>query len=305
MQTLDSSAAKAVLAQITHIYTDLDGTLLAPGGRLLSNHSGKPSTDLANALVQLKQAEIEIIIVTGRDAASSTEIMRLTNLEQFIAEMGCIVQFGYGATAQKHYNLGEWSMEQFGQDYAHAADLTPHQMIAQSGALETLLSHFRGKLETHALKGSEREVTFLLRGSVDTASGGEIEQVLAGIELPLQLLDNGVIHPKEHGLTEVDEVHAYHLMPRGTGKDVAVAADIAAKGLDPQCTLAIGDAAGDVAMGTHTGSFVLVDNHKKSSPETFAEATVAHPAALFKTTLSTADGWVEFAQALLTAKGLS
>jgi len=107
MQHLDSPAARAALAHVTHVYTDLDGTMLAPGGRLLANHHGKPCLELANALVLLKQADIETIIVTGRDAVSCTEIMRLTNLDQFIAEMGGITQFGYGATMKKSFNLGE------------------------------------------------------------------------------------------------------------------------------------------------------------------------------------------------------
>lgn len=302
MQTLDSPAAHAALAQITHIYTDLDGTLLAPGGRLLANHRGAPSLRLADALVRLKRAGLEIIIATGRDAASCTEIMRLTNLDQFIGEMGCITQFGYGATAKKHYNLGEWSAEQYNQDYDHGADITPRNMMIKSGAVDALLNTFKGKLETHTLKGNHREVTFLLRGDVDTSPGGEVERLLAQYELPLQLSDNGVIHPKNHGLLEVDQVHVYHLMPRGAGKGVAVAADMASKGLVPEQCLAIGDAEGDVDMGRFTSCFVLVDNKKKPGPQHFAAATVANPAALFTTTAPSPDGWVEFAHALLAAQ---
>ena len=302
MQNLNSSAAQAALEHITHIYTDLDGTLLAPGGKLLTNHNGKPSLSLANALVQLKRLGMEIVIVTGRDAASCTEIMRLTNLNQFIAEMGCIVQYGYGANVQKSYRLGAWSGAQLDQDFDHETTLTPYEMIANSDTLSKLLSHFKGKLEIHTLKGGHREVTFLMRGSVDTTPGGEVEQVLSECEIPLQLLDNGVIHPQNHGLLEVDAVHVYHLMPRGTGKGEAVAADMAEKGLTPKQTLSIGDAEGDISMGVHTGSFVLVNDHKKPGPNKYAEATVANPEALFTTSLPTADGWVEFAHALLAAK---
>ncbi|MDR1359316.1 MAG: HAD-IIB family hydrolase [Coriobacteriales bacterium] len=302
MQTLDSPAAEAALAQISHVYTDLDGTLLAPGGRMLANHQGRPSTSLAKALVRLKQAHIKVIIVTGRDAVSSTEVMRLANLEQFIAEMGCVVQYGYGAGAQKRFDLGEWTAEHFDQDYDHTADRTPHELIAKHGVIQTLLTCFRGRLEIHELRGSQREVTFLMRGNIDTRPGGEADSMLAQCELPLQLLDNGIIHPKNHGLLDVEDIHVYHLMPRGTGKGKAVAADMAAKGLVPQHAVAIGDAEGDVSMGMYTGSFVLVDNHKKPGPLPYAEAHVADPATLFTTTLPTVDGWVEFAHALLKAK---
>lgn len=302
MKRLNSAEAAQALAPITHVYTDLDGTLLAPGGTLLTTHHGKPSGALAKALVRLKREGIELITVTGRDAASCTEIMRLTNFNQFIGEMGCVVQYGYGAQAQKKFLLGEWTTEHFDQDYDQARDITPHAMILKSGAVDTLLARFKGKLEVHELKGSAREVTFVMRGSVDTSPGGEVEQVLRQIELPLQLLDNGVIHPKEHGLLDVDEVHVYHLMPRGAGKGKAIALDMAAKGLTPQQTISLGDAEGDIAMGLATGSFVFVDNHKQSGPEAYAQTVLTNPDRLFKTSLPTADGWVEFAHALMSAK---
>jgi HAD superfamily hydrolase (TIGR01484 family) len=305
MQTLDSPAVRGALARVTHLYTDLDGTLLAPGGRLLATHHGSPSVRLAKALVRLKKAGIEIVMVTGRDAVSCTEIMRLAGFERFIAEMGCVEQQGYGAGVEKRYRLGKWTAEHFDQDYDHAADITPFEMIERSGTLKALLECFAGRLEVHDLKGSRREVTFLMRGSVDTAPKGEVERLLANQELPLQLLDNGIIYPKNHGLLEVEEVHVYHLMPRGTGKGEAVAADMAKHGLTPEQTLAIGDAEGDVSMGKHTGSFVLMNNGKKNSPAAYAEATVADPAQLFTTSLPTADGWAELAYALLNARELA
>lgn len=302
MLRLNTPAAQEALAEVTHIYTDLDGTMLAPGGRLLTNHKGKPSLELAKALVKLKQAGIEVIIVTGRDAISSTEIMRVTDLTQFFAEMGCIVQQGYGQTAEKRYLLGEWSTDHFDQDYDHGADISPREMIEKSGIVTHLLEKYKDKLEVHNLIGSHREVTVLLRGSVDTSPGGEIETLFSGFELPLQLLDNGVIHPKDHGLLSVDEVHIYHLTPKGTGKGAAVAWDMELKGLSPEQTVAIGDAEGDASMGAYTGSFVLVDNHKKSSPVAYTQSVVADPHALFTTSLPSADGWVEFAHAILSAQ---
>lgn len=302
MQHLDSAAAQAVLANITHLYTDLDGTLLAPGGKLLATHQGNPSTQLAEALVQLKQVGVETIIVTGRDAVSSTEIMRLANLERFIAEMGCISQSGYGDRAQKSFILGDWEEQYANQDYNHVADITPYEMIERSGIFDMLFSHFKGKLEKHLFKGSPREVTYPLRGNVDVTPGGELDQMLSEFYLPLQLLDNGIIHPKKHGLLSVDEIHVYHLMPRGTSKGVAVAADMTAHNLSPKNTLALGDAQGDLSMGTATGSFVLFNNRHDASLDACAEAVVTHPKHLFKTTRPTIDGWVEFAHALLAAK---
>jgi len=301
MHSLNSAEARAALAGVTHIYTDLDGTLLAPGGRLLTNHLGKPSTKLAEALVLLKHADIEVIIVTGRDVASSTEIMRLTNLNQFIAEMGCIVQTGYGASAQKSYRLGQWETKADFQNAQRGKGLTPYEMIVQSGILDVLLRRFERKLEMHCLPGSSREVTCLMRGNIDSGPGGEADSLLAQLDLPLQLMDNGVIRPNNHTLVNVDEVHVYHLMPRGTGKDQAVAADIAAKGLAPRQTLAIGDAIGDIAMGTATGSFVLVNNLSEGNLQDYATGVLPNPEASFATSLPNASGWTEFAHALLAS----
>jgi HAD superfamily hydrolase (TIGR01484 family) len=304
---LNSDEVRAALARITHIYTDLDGTLLAPGGRLLTNHRGRPSISAAKCLTRLVETGTEITIVTGRDVASSIEIMRLANLRQVIAEMGCITQTGYGAVVEKRYYLGEWSAEHFDQDYNQVADITPHEMIAKSQALAALLAHFKGRLEVQELKGSHREVTFTLRGDVDTAPGGEVERLLAGYDLPLQLLDNGIIHPRNHGLLEVEDIHVYHLMPRGTGKGEAVAADMAEKGLVPEQVLAIGDSEGDLGMGRAVGVFVLVDNGLPATLIDDAENVVDEAehrcGKLVVTSRRTIDGWVDMAHALLTAQG--
>jgi len=304
MQTLDSPAARAAFRQVTHIYTDLDGTMFAPGGRMLTNHKGEPSLQLAEALVRLRQRGIEVIITTGRDVSSCTEIMRLANFDQFIGEMGCVTQYGYGENAQKHYNLGEWPPEFTGQDDSNSngdASMTPFERISQSEALAAFLDHFKGRIEELTFRHN-REVTHLLWGNVDTSPGGEVEQFFAQHEPPLQMYDNGIVHPKKHGLTDVSEVHIYNLVPRGSGKGEAVAADMAKKGLAPEQVLAIGDSKGDLPMGKHTGSFVLVTTPDDASLYGLAEAAVAHPENLFATTLPTADGWVEFANALLKAQ---
>lgn len=302
MELLDSSKAQACLAHITHIYTDVDGTLLAPGGRLLTNQEGKPSFALARALVNLKEAGIEVIIVTGRDSVSCTEIIRLANFNQFIAEMGCVVQHGYGAHAQKNYNLGDWVKAHYNHDITRGAELTPYEVIIKSGALEMLLQHFRGKLEVHALRDSYRDVTLILRGSVDTSPGGTVEKLLSQLELPLQLIDNGIIYPQSHGLVGVEDVHIYHLMPRGTGKGFAVKKDMDIKQLEPKQVVSLGDAASDLEMGLYTGSFVLVDNKKNSAVQRFTPNLLSDIEHLYVTTLPNIGGWLEFAEALIRAK---
>lgn len=329
-----SPAATPILSRVTHVYTDLDGTLLAPGGRLLTTHSGKPSSMLAQALTALKVAGVEVILVTGRNRIQATEILRLLDLNSFIGEMGTVLQIGFGADAEISYALGHWSEVVLCEGLAPGEipdDLTPYEVISKSGAIDRLFEAFPNKLEHHRPYGDSREVTQMLRGSVDMATA---KALLSQEILPLELLDNGIIHPKVHTLVGVDEIHAYHLVPRGTSKSSAVAADIARRKLEPEQTLAIGDAVSDVLMGEHTGSLVVVQNALKNQSVISAisarriesdNLTKANDPLMssrqdqvadcfqswselkrptFSTKNETADGWVEFARALLLAKEL-
>ncbi|MDR1082549.1 MAG: Cof-type HAD-IIB family hydrolase [Coriobacteriales bacterium] len=299
--------ARPYLEHITHIYTDLDGTLFAPGGILLANHAGEPSTATAEALVALKRAGIEVIIVTGRDGNQGRELLRILNLETFIGELGCLVIEGAGAGARVSYELGEWENVTLAADLAPGIlpeGLTPYHLIQKSGVIERLLAAFPGKLEPHFLypnqSPNQRQVTYALRGFVDT------ERTAALLErehLPLLLLDNGEIHPQTHTLVDCPEIHIYHLMPSGVSKASAVAKDIARRDIAPGQTLAIGDAAADVAMGEHTGSLVVMANALHS---TAVQAALDKRNARGNVTLytenPTADGWTEFAQSLLATR---
>jgi hydroxymethylpyrimidine pyrophosphatase-like HAD family hydrolase len=296
-------AARARLARITHIYTDLDGTLLAPGGRLLTNHAGESSTALAEALVALKRAGVEVILVTGRNGVQGQEFLRMLNLNTFIGELGCLVLEGFGATARTTYELGDWADVVLAPGLAPGelpAEVTPYQLIEESGVVGRLLAAFPGRLEPHRPYPGRRMVTHAFRGFVDAERAQEL---LANERLPLRLSDNGQIHPQAHTLVDCPEIHIYHLVPRGASKARAVAADIARRGLAPEQTLAIGDAAADMEMGEHTGSLVVVANALRSDAVcAVLSARPACAAAPLCTEAPTADGWVEFAHALLAAR---
>jgi hydroxymethylpyrimidine pyrophosphatase-like HAD family hydrolase len=298
-----AAIAHARLAQVTHVYTDLDGTLLAPGGRVLTNHAGEPSTALAEALVALKRAGVEVILVTGRNGVQGQEFLRLLNLQTFIGELGCLVLEGFGATAHTTYELGDWAEVVLAFGLAPGelpAEVTPYELIEESGVVARLLAAFPGRLEPHRPYPGRRIVTHAFRGCVDAERAQEL---LAHERLPLRLADNGQIHPQAHTLVDCPEIHVYHLVPRGASKARAVAADIARRGLNLAQTLAIGDAAADVEMGEHTGSLVVVANALHSDAvRSMLDARAAHDAITLHTEGSTADGWVEFAHALLAAR---
>jgi len=336
-----SPLAARFFKDVTHIYTDLDGTLFAPGGRLLAAHDGSPSAATAQALVALKQAGIEVIIVTGRNLEQGNEIMRLLNIDTFIGELGCAVQEGYGAFAQINYELGDWENIILADGLAPGevpANTTPAELILASNIIDRLVKEFPGKVEPHILYRVTREVTLMLRGNIDCERA---ERILDEGPLPLQILDNGVIHPKNHTLVDCPEIHIYHLMPKGADKGTAVAADMARRGLIRSQTVAVGDAIGDMAMGEHTGSFVLINggdiesvvrgynqsqdsldgsgepggsggsggpsgSGRRDGRDGYDERNLSNLpesfGSLFVTQGKTADGWLEFANSLLDAK---
>ncbi|MDR3052944.1 MAG: HAD hydrolase family protein [Coriobacteriales bacterium] len=333
--------AAQALAQVTHIYSDIDGTLLAPGGKLLANHVGEPSTAVAEALVALARAGVAVTLVTGRNRAQGVEILRLLNLQDFLGEMGTVVLHGYGPTGAVSYALGDWHQLVWEEGRAPGelpVGTTPRQLVEQSGALERLLQRFAGRLEPNNPYSSSHEVTISLRGAVDLA---EVTDFLSNEWLPLQLMDNGVIHPPVHNLVAAPEIHSYHLMPRNTSKAQAVVADMARRGLRREQTVAIGDAVGDIEVGRCTGSLVVPHNALESAAVVAAlrargtsggsgadtgdgasdgklgvagggggaggdgdstSAADSRRLLTFCTAGSTADGWVEFAHALLAAK---
>ncbi len=297
--------ARTYLSAITHVYTDLDGTLFAPGGKLLANHVGEPSTATAEAIVALKQAGFEVIIVTGRNGQQGHELLRILNLQTFIGELGCMVMEGFGVNAHIRYELGDWKhtvlADQPGLEAGELPEgMTPFRLILASGILERLFDAFPGKLEVHEPYPNERQITHALRGFVDL---DKVAAILESQSLPLELADNGQIHPQKHTLTDCPEIHIYHLVPRGTSKALTVGKDIKQRGISRAQTLAIGDAIGDLEMGDFTGTTVMMGNALKSP---IVQKAITDRAKNGLVTLYTndytADGWVEFAHALLATK---
>jgi len=288
---------------VTHVYSDLDGTLFAPGGKLLTNDAGQPSTELAAALVALKQAGIELVIVTGRAAEQGFELRRLLNANSFIGEMGVYCEEGFGLELRSSWNLGHWQQLELAPGLAPGVlppGVTPSQLIEQQGSAQRLIASFPGRLEPYQ---SSRGATLqALQGCIDAQAAAAF---LANERLPLQLMNNGRIHPLVHHLDVVPDepIHIYRLIPAGVNKGAAVAAHMAAHGLAPAQCLAVGDSLGDLSMAEVCGSFVAVRNALRS--EAVAAALLAGSDAgqrIFLTKGSTADGWVELARALLAAR---
>ena len=286
---LDSPAALEALSHVEVVYTDLDGTLLGVGGSLLIDGDGQPSAEAAEAIVRLNAAGLTIVPVTGRNRIQCAEIARLVEWRGFIAELGCVIVPDRGA--EPSYFLGEWTEEML------EPGETPYEAIVRDGAPELLREAFPGLLEPHAPYHLNREATYLVRGFIDLAVARDI---LGRSDLPVDIVDNGIIHPPVTGLSpDLPEIHAYHLMAPGVSKAAAVAEDLARRGLTHEKAASIGDAPPDVEMADATALGVLVGNALHNAD--VAEAARARD-NVFAVDGQRTTGWAQFASAWLAAR---
>lgn len=222
------------------LYTDLDGTLLGPGGSLLTAADGRPSVRAARALVDAAAAGITVVPVSGRRRAQLENDARLIGLSDYIAEAGGVI----GRGGQVSYEWGECP-----RDIA----ANPHDAMVVAGAVAALLGRFAGDLRHYDPWHHDREAGHLLHGLVDV---DEAAAVLADAGCPwAYLVDNGAT-----GGWPGRAVHAYHLLPRGVGKATAVADDLAARGLRAEEAAACGDSLEDLRMARVVGTYFLVAN---------------------------------------------
>jgi hydroxymethylpyrimidine pyrophosphatase-like HAD family hydrolase len=283
----ESPAARRVLSDARVLYTDLDGTLLGRGACLLADGDGAPNLDAATAIARLNTAGLSVVIVSGRNAKQLREISRLVGWSDFIAEMGCVRSCDRGARLV--YDTGDWPAD------ATLPGETPYEAIVRVGAVDLLRDRFPGRIEYHEPWHLDREATHVLRGNVPIE---EAQAALDALLLPVTIVDNGIIHPPKHGLVGVDEIHALHLVPKGTSKQRAVAADLAERGLARGEALAIGDSAADVAMADVVGLLTVVANGLPD-PALLERATGLDNVAA--TRAGHGSGWAELASAWIAA----
>lgn len=253
------------------IYTDLDNTLLGPAGSLLTASDGTPSARAATALVAAAAAGITVVPVSGRALTRLRDDIRLLGLADCIAEVGGIVVRD-GVT---HY---EWG--------ACPRDLAanPHDALTAAGAVDALLSAFAGDLRHYEPWHRGREGGHLFHGAVDVRDADRVLDA-AGCGWAT-LLDNGAT-----GGWPGREVHAYHLVPRGVGKAVAVADDLTARGLGREHAAAVGDSVEDLTMAPVVATFFLVANGHAPTPD-----------GVIRTRGAMGDGFAEAVSQLIAAR---
>lgn len=253
--------APELLEKLQHVdivYTDLDGTLLGKGGTLLIDGEGNPDVNTAATIVAANKAGLPIIPVTGRSCTQLTEITRLCGWYDYIAEAGAIRSYFDGYDREFIFDVPEWTSDIKRQ----LANKTSLEIIREHGAVEKLMEAFPGCIEYHTPWDVHRDATEVLRGFLDRQAALE---VLEEIDLPLSIIDNGVIHPRKHTLKESDEpIRAYHLTPAGVSKRRAIALDLERRGIDPARAIMIGDAPSDMLCAEVVSVSLLVHNVLRS-----------------------------------------
>jgi phosphoglycolate phosphatase len=238
------AAASSDLPGVRIVYSDLDGTMVGPGGCFFRREDRSVTLDPAQTLAELLLADIALVLVSGRTEAQLHEASGIFGADGYVAELGALVGWdrGHPRPRGRHVLRGAMPAEY---------EVIPPPIVAE------LSARFSGYLERHDPWADLHEFDVMMRGHVDAA---EADAWLAEQGFGwLRLYDNGRISPRETGL-RVTDLHVYHLVPDGVDKGAAVAWDLARRGLTPDQAIAIGDSASDLAMAAHVGRFHLVEN---------------------------------------------
>ena len=276
-------------SHIHHIISDTDATMVTHGSALCDS-DGNPSIRLAQTLINLKHYGIDVIPCTGRNRAMIREDVRLLGLSGWIGEMGGVLCLHEGTNSDWRYFTAD-------MPYDPTCGKTPHDVIYETGVVSQLLSRWYDSLELYNDNGigyQYREVSVALRGAVVE---DEAQAMLDSTGLPLYLADNGFV-TRITGTTilpsfkdgRAEDVHTYHITPRGLDKGSAVARYIELKGWQPDEVMACGDSPADCTMAPYVGTFLLMRNGIHNPK---AQAALATAGNAFVSTRSSTDGWCD------------
>lgn len=273
------------LQGIKVIYTDLDNTLLGPKSSIFIAPDKTYTLEPARALLAVVEAGIDVVVISGRNDYQLREICRVLGLENYIAELGCMLFYDQGREAVKNYH------------YPVPAGKTLHRAIADSGAPAFLLEHFKGRLEYHTPWSKNQKCTHLFRGFIDV----HLANGLLAIEgfNNLRVVDNGGSR-SQGDLEPLPEIRVYHLLPKDTNKASAIIADQERRGLSFEETIALGDSLADLEMAGAVGAFFLVADGIGDDSRLSAEFMTYRNTYL--TTQKMGLGWAEVARLVLKSR---
>ncbi|MFZ3062520.1 MAG: HAD family hydrolase [Actinomycetota bacterium] len=239
------AAIGGLVSEVKVIYTDVDGTLLGPGGCLFLSAKREFTLIPAQTIVSVLKRGIDIVMVSGRNREQLKEDARVLGFKNFISELGAEIVYDLGKRIVP--NIVDFKVTQ----------PTVFETIAKRGAPKALFEHYRGKLEYHTPWQTGRNYTHLLRGYVNV---DEADKFLATHGFAnLKLVDNGRISTTSPTL-KVREVHAYHLLPKSIDKASALRLDQKERKIKKDETIAIGDSWADLPLASEVGVLFIVAN---------------------------------------------
>lgn len=188
------------------------------------------------------RADVEVVLMSGRREPQVLSDSRLIGQTSYIYEAGC----GMVIDGERTYLTGTWIPE---------GDETPAGRMIDAGIVDLLFESFPDRLEWHAPWHEGRVLSLLMRGKVEVEEANAVIAE-AGHE-DLRFLDNGAIGRPMPG---IDVTHAYHLVPGGASKGVAVGAHRRARGYELGECIAAGDSIEDLGAAEQVGRFFCVAN---------------------------------------------
>ncbi len=171
---------RARLSGVKVAYTDVDGTMMGPGGCFIVNARREYTLEPVRTLVRALETGLDIFLVSGRNRMGLLETARILGMKNYIAELG----------VETVYNLGEEVVTDYGA-FEGVTDRL-YDYIESLGVLDYLFERYPRRLELHTPWALKRDCTPLLRGLVDPA---EVNREFARRFPGLQMVDNGIIPP--------------------------------------------------------------------------------------------------------------
>jgi len=262
------------------LYTDIDGTLVGPGGNLFLDDDLAWSTAASDALVRAHRAGLEIVALSGRRIVTLNELGRLLGMPAWIGELGGVRVYDGGTNVI----IDEGA-------YPGGAPV----IDVLTAAMAALVEANPGRVMPHLPWNEGRLVSVMVRGELDVDATNAWLSA-RGLDWA-HAVDNGVIPRPFAELPHVDEVHVYHLTPRGLSKHAAVVADQRDRGIDPSECAVVGDALADLACAPYVAQCFVVRN--AVNKDTVIAGAVTSVANAHVTKRGHGEGFAEAVDALL------
>lgn len=235
------------------VYTDIDGTMVGPGGCLLKTADGTLTLEAVETLIAAIKAGVDIVFVSGRNRNQLRETGRIIGVVNYISELG----------AEIIYNQGNEIISLVENFETHGKSV--YEAIRDRGLPELLFQQFGDRLEYHTPWSNElRFYSHLLRGHVDVAEANN--WLAESGNMDLKLVDNGQLASRSENLNHLAELHAYHLIPESVDKAGALRFDMKRRGFALEEAIALGDSWADLPLAAEVGTFYLTKNGLAADP---------------------------------------